>query len=657
MPLVTIADLAKSYGADLIFRGVSFRIEARDRIGLVGPNGAGKTTLLNLLAGRLDPDEGSIAFEPGVRVGYLPQIAEFIPHRTLFEEMLAVFDDVRGWEQELTSLAADLADPQVLVQPAVYQATLERYAELQARFEHAGGYTLEPRVRQVLDGLEFSREQQSAPAGHLSGGQQTRAALGKLLLQEPDLLLLDEPTNHLDLAALEWLEGYLTSWRGAVVVVSHDRYFLDKVTTRTLEIAHHRGELYSGNYTKYVQVRGERLERWAREYEAQQEHIAHTEEFIRRYKAGQRAKEARGRQKQLDRLERIERPPEQETITFRIGTQIESGQIVLTTDKLTAGYESARPLDAGSDGAHGAHGVQVGTALRVRMADTLVQRGDRIGLVGPNGAGKTTLLRTLIGQLAPLDGRATLGHNVQVGYYAQTHDSLNPQRAIIDEIRAVSHLSEEGARTYLGRFLFSGDEVFKPVGALSGGERSRVALAKLTLQGANFLVLDEPTNHLDLPSRQALEAILGRYDGTLIFVSHDRYFVDALATTLWVLDDGEVTVHAGNYTRYRARRAQARQAQEAAQVRAARVAGQGAQGRSEEAQRAAADTTRPGARTVEQLEGEIARLEARLAALEGELAVASERAEVQRIAELGAEYERAKTQLEALYGEWEQIAS
>jgi ATP-binding cassette subfamily F protein 3 len=648
MSLAVISDLAKSYGAELIFRGVSFRIEARDRIGLVGPNGAGKTTLLNLLAGRLDLDDGHIAFEPGVRVGYLPQIAEFVPHRSLFEEMLAVFDEVHAWERELATLAARLADPDVLADPEPYAATLERYADLQARFEHAGGYTLEPRVRQVLDGLGFSREQQAAPAGHLSGGQQTRAALGKLLLQEPDLLLLDEPTNHLDLAALEWLEGYLTSWRGAVLVVSHDRYFLDRATTRTIEIANERGELYPGNYSRYVQLRAERLERWAREYEAQQEHIAHTEEFIRRYKAGQRAKEARGRQKQLDRLERIERPPEQEAIAFRIRTQIESGQIVLTTDKLVAGYEGAR---LGSPGDRGTDGAVAGGALRVRMADTLVQRGDHVGLIGPNGAGKTTLLRTVIGQLAPLDGRATVGHNVQVGYYAQTHDSLNPQRAIIDEIRAVSHLSEEGARTYLGRFLFSGDDVFKPIGALSGGERSRVALAKLTLQGANFLVLDEPTNHLDLPSRQALEAILGRYDGTIIFVSHDRYFVDALATTLWVLEDGQVTTHAGNYTTYRIRRSQATAT---AQARAARAA---TQARSGQAQRGPDSAGRPTVRTVEQLEGEIGRLEARLASLEAELAAASERAEVRRIAELGAEYEQTKAQLDALYGEWEALAS
>jgi ATP-binding cassette subfamily F protein 3 len=338
---------------------------------------------------------------------------------------------------------------------------------------------------------------------------------------------------------------------------------------------------------------------------------------------------------------------------------IESGQIVLTTDKLTVGYErgneGAQPLDTGGESVNGA---RAGTALRVRMADTLVQRGDRIGLVGPNGAGKTTLLRTLIGQLAPLDGRATLGHNVQVGYYAQTHDSLNPRRAIIDEIRAVSHLSEEGARSYLGRFLFSGDDVFKLIGALSGGERSRVALAKLTLQGANFLVLDEPTNHLDLPSRQALEAILGQYDGTLIFVSHDRYFVDALATTLWVLDDGEVRIFAGNYTKYRTQRAQARQAQNGAQGKAAGGATtQATQATSAEAQRKGTGARRPAARTQEQVEAEIARLEARLAAVEDELAAASEQAEVRRIAELGAEYERTKADLDALYGEWALIAS
>jgi len=643
MSIAVITDLTKSYGAELIFSGVSFRIEARDRLGLVGPNGAGKTTLLNLLAGRLTPDTGSVVYAQGTSIGYLPQIAEFAPANTLHEEMLAALEHVQGWEREMGELAARMGDPATLADPDEYAAIMERYADVQARFEHAGGYTIEQRARQVLDGLGFTREQQAAPATQLSGGQQTRAALGRLLLQEPDLLLLDEPTNHLDLAALEWLEEYLGKWDGSVVVVSHDRYFLDRVSTRTLEIDHQRGDSYPGNYTKYMQLRAERLERWAKEYEAQQEHIAHTEDFVRRYKAGQRSKEARGRQKQLDRLERIERPPTDDQLKFRLGAKIEPGQITLTTEQLVVGYPAA-------DSSPG---------LRVSVADMLVQRGARIGLIGPNGAGKTTLLRTIVGQLQPLDGRLILGHNVQIGYYAQTHENLNLRATVLDEIRrAAGTLSEEGARSYLGRFLFSGDDVFKLVGSLSGGERSRVALAKLTLQGANFLVLDEPTNHLDLPARQALESILSGYDGTLLFVSHDRYFVDALATAVWTLDDGQITAHVGNYTAVRTRRAQTEAAQAAQQERQVRQAKAAARATAVRAnQQGGGAVTADGPRTVAQLEREIEATERRLAQLERDLEAASAAAEVARIAELSDAYEDAKTQLDALYGEWEELAS
>jgi len=642
MSLAVVTDLTKSYGAELIFSGVSFRVDARDRIGLVGPNGAGKSTLLHLLSGRLEAESGEIAYAQGTTVGYLPQIADFTPHRTLYEELLASFDTVRGWERELADLAAQMGDPATLADADAYTALLERYADLQARFEHAGGYTLDQRVRQVLDGLGFTREQQDASATRLSGGQQTRAALGRLLLQNPELLLLDEPTNHLDLASLEWLETYLNGWRGAVIVVSHDRYFLDRVATRTLEINHQRAELYPGNYSRYVQLRGERLERWAKEYEAQQEHIARTEEFVRRYKAGQRSKEARGRQKMLDRLDRIERPPTEDKLQFRLGAQIEPGQTILSSENLVVGYPPD-PL-RGSDG-----------GLRVQVADLLVPRGERIGLIGPNGAGKTTLLRAIVGQMQPLSGRLILGHNVQVGYYAQTHENLNLRATVLDEIRSAAHtLSEEGARSYLGRFLFTGDDVFKLVGDLSGGERSRVALAKLTMQGANFLVLDEPTNHLDLPAREALETILTSYDGTLLFVSHDRYFVDALATTLWTLEDGRVTSHTGNYTMYRTRRAQAeatRQAQEAraAAMARARTGSPAAGGRD--------GARQPKARSVEQIEDEIAALEAQIKRLEGDLDTASAATDIDRITELGAEYEDAQARLVALYGEWEELAS
>ena len=624
MSITVVENLSKYFGAELIFSGVSFRVEPHDRIGLVGPNGSGKTTLLNLLCGKLAPDQGSISFPERVATGYLPQIADFHPSRTLYEEMLTVFAHVHSWEDELTHLATEMSNADLLTHPEAYSTLLQRYAELQDRLEHAGGYTIGPRVRRVLDGLGFTREQQAAPATELSGGQQTRAALGKLLLQEPDLLLLDEPTNHLDLSSLEWLEGYLTSWHGSVIVVSHDRYFLDRVTTRTLEIANRRLEEYPGNYTRFVQLRAERLARRSKEYQEQQEYISRTEEFIRRYKAGQRSKEARGRQTLLDRMERVERPPMEQTLKFKIGARIESGETVLTTEKLVVGYEAS--------------------GLRVSMVDTAVRRGERIGLLGPNGAGKTTLLRTIVGQITALEGTSRLGHNVQIGYYAQTHEGLRMQATLLDEIRQTSQLSEEGARSYLGRFLFSGDDVFKLVGSLSGGERSRLALAKLTLQGANFLVLDEPTNHLDLEARQVLEEILRASDGTMIFVSHDRYFVDALATKLWLLDNGAVEVFDGNYTRYR---------QRLARVEAGRPDGPGRRGGAGDQSR---DPTPPSGRTVEVVEGEISSLEARMTRLENQLSEASADSNIVRINELASEYEQVKVKLESLYQEWQELA-
>jgi len=493
MPIINVTQVGKSFGAELIFSGVSFQIDEHDRIGLVGPNGAGKTTLLDLLARYEEPDEGTISIARNTRIGYLPQHTDFHPQNTLREEMLTVFAEMRDWERELNDLGIALSSAADQDDRALHDQLLQRYDELQTRFEHAGGYTYENRVDQVLDGLGFTRKQQEAPVVQLSGGQQTRAALGKLLLQEPDLLLLDEPTNHLDLAALEWLEAYLSSWKGAMVIVAHDRYFLDKVVSRIIEMAFGRIEEYPGNYTKYLHLREERMERRMREYEAQRAHIAHTEEFIRRYKAGQRSREARGRKKLLDRLERVERPQDFPEMNFEFSPVVDSGQIVLSTQKLAVGYVSSESRDGLQ---------QLGEArVLVSVADLELLRGDRVGLLGPNGAGKTTLLRTIIGELQPLSGQVNIGHNVRIGYYSQSHAGLNSNRTIIDEIRQVSTLSEDGARSFLGHFLFSGDDVFKSVGALSGGERSRVALAKLTWRACNFLVLVEPTNHLDLQPR------------------------------------------------------------------------------------------------------------------------------------------------------------
>src|SRR6266480_422539 len=339
MPIVSVVQVGKSFGAERIFAGVNFQINEQDRIGLIGPNGAGKSTLLNILAGREEPDEGAIAVARNTRIGYLTQDTDFQPEHSLREEMLSVFAKVREWEQELGELALELATPAAQNDTVLHEQLLNRYDELQTSFEHMGGYTYENRIDQVLDGLGFTREQQEASVEYLSGGQQTRASLAKLLLQEPDLLLLDEPTNHLDLTSLEWLETYLLSWKGAMIIVAHDRYFLDKVAARTIELAFGRTEAYPGNYTKYLRLREERMEQRMREYEAQQAHIAHTEEFIRRYKAGQRSREARGRQKLLDRLDRVARPQDFQEMHFEFTPVTDSGLVVIATQKLVVGYK------------------------------------------------------------------------------------------------------------------------------------------------------------------------------------------------------------------------------------------------------------------------------------------------------------------------------
>src|SRR5713101_749189 len=641
MPIVSVIQVGKSFGAERVFAGVSFQVDEQDRVGLVGPNGAGKSTLLNLLAGREEPDEGTIARNRSLRIGYLTQHTDFHPHNTLREEMLTVFAEVQAWERALRELALQLEATSTGDNNAAHEELLQRYDELQTRFEHAGGYTYEHRVSQVLDGLGFTREQQESPIMNLSSGQQTRAALGKLLLQEPDLLLLDEPTNHLDLAALEWLETYLSDWKHAMVVVAHDRYFLDKIVSRTIEMAFGRIEEYPGNYTRYLHLREERMERRLREYEAQQEHITRTEEFIRRYKAGQRSREARGRQKLLNRLERVERPRDFPEMHFEFSPVVDSGQLVLSTQKLAVGY--ANPASE--------------PATLVHVADLELLRGDRVGLLGPNGSGKTTLLRTIIGELQPTGGHVYPGHNVRIGYYSQTHSRLNAQRTIVDEIRQVSALSEEGARSFLGRFLFTGDDVFKPIGALSGGERSRVALALLTLQGSNFLVLDEPTNHLDLQSRQFLEEVLGEFEGTLLFVSHDRYFIDSLATKIWVIEDGVLIPYMGNYTDYRTRKRPI--------VLDAPEPVKNPAGNTQPRVKAGASSVQPAqkkqakvkTRTIEDVEREIDKAETRVKALEDELAQAGLNGDAVQLTQLYADYEQAKTRVDELLLEWEQHES
>jgi ATP-binding cassette subfamily F protein 3 len=626
MSIVTVNELAKSYGAQDVFWDISLQIARGDKIALVGPNGTGKTTLLRIMAGLDTPTAGQVYRARNLRISYLPQGAELPSQRTLYEEMLTVFAHLQAQQDELRRLEQQMADP------AQREEAMRRYGEALHAFELAGGYRHESEIKMVLAGLGFPEEEQHQPLSILSGGQKTRALLAKLLLSEPDLLLLDEPTNHLDLAATQWLEEYLVNWKGSLVVVAHDRYFLDKVVGKVWELAFGRLEDYSGNYSHYLTLRAERIERRLAEYEAQQKHIEKTEDFIRRYMAGQRTKEAQGRQKRLDRLPRLERPREAKRINLSIKTDLRSGDLVLVTEDLAIGYQPGMSL--------------------FTCPDLCLRRGERAAILGPNGSGKTTFLKTILSEVPHLAGLVQIGANVKFGYLAQAHEGLDKERTVLDEILEVRNLPLEKARGFLGRFLFSGDDVFKLVGDLSGGERSRVALAKLTLEGANFLLLDEPTNHLDIASQEILEEVLADFNGTILLVSHDRYLINALATQVWAIEDGELRVYDGNYSDYEEQRSKGtkEQGSRGAGEQGSRGAGEqrskGARGRRQEA------TSERQEAKAKELEEDIATLEARLAALGEDLVTASVAQDVESLRELGLEYQRVDKELQRLFVQW-----
>src|SRR5262245_41712839 len=481
MPLLSVGGLTKYYGAEFIFGGISFQVARGEKVELVGVNGAGKSTLLRIISGVEAPTQGGIHLARSRSVAYLAQEARFEGARTLRQEMDAALAHLTALQQEINELEHALADTNA----PDWEQRMERYGELTQRFEHAGGYDIEHRIERTLHGLGFSEEQYHQPVAQFSGGQKTRAALAATLLSDPDLLLLDEPTNHLDLAALEWLERFLNDWDGTLIVISHDRYFLDKVTNRTLDMAFGKLEDYPAPYHKYMELKAERLELQLKQYQAQQEYIAKTEEFIRRFKAGQRTKEARGREKILNRLkygyqglngewinERVDAPTQQKKLAMRVDTQIRGGELVLKLDKLVVGYAGGWGLGVGDRGADaGPQPPTPNPQPLIKCPDREIHRGQRVALMGPNGSGKTTLLRTIVGELPPLRGQVRLGHRIEINYYAQAHEGLRMDATVLEEIRRIRPLIKEAeARTLLGRFLFSGAAVFKRVGDLSGGE-------------------------------------------------------------------------------------------------------------------------------------------------------------------------------------------
>lgn len=523
---IQVRDLAKSFGIHTIFQNVSFFIDAGDKIGLVGRNGVGKTTLVNCIVGDCEYDAGTVKIDRSVNIGYVQQSAQ-LAEGTLWEaflsscpEILAMRKTLKRLEQEISTIS----DEQIL------ETVLQEHSDLMAKYEHADGYNYEQRIKKVSYGLGFYEDDWQKSVEEFSGGQKTRIILASALVREPDVLILDEPTNHLDISMVEWLENFLRDYKGGVLLISHDRYFLDKVTNKILELENQKLSSFKGNYTSYYEQKELQHKSAVIAYEKQQEHIEKTEEYIRRYKAGIKSKQARGRQSQLNRLERLEIPYAGKSLHLKLPSATMSGEKVLVLDEMSLGYSKENVL--------------------IERASLLIRRQEKVAVVGKNGVGKTTLLKTILQEINPLQGRVSLGSRVQVGYFAQQHDNLNVANTLIDELMSEYGFSEELARSYLGSVLFTGDSVWQKIGSLSGGEQARLALLKLVLSGANFLVLDEPTNHLDIVAREVVEDLLLTFDGTLLVVSHDRYFLNKIADRIWDIENKSITDYVGTFAFY-----------------------------------------------------------------------------------------------------------
>lgn len=621
MPLITASEISVSFAELEIFKGVSVDVNERARVGIVGPNGQGKTTLLETLIGRLIPNAGAVRRRRGVTIGYVPQITKRMEGATLKDEVMLAFEELGRIEEELTKSAEAIQN----AAPRNLKNVERRYADLLEAYESAGGYDYEYRMERVTAGVGLTPDALAAPLESVSGGQRTRASLAKALLAEPDLLILDEPTNYLDFSGLGWLEGFLRRTSRAFVVVSHDRYFLDQVASEIWEVNHGRVSTFKGNYSKYRHLKADRERRQQTEYVRQQRFIRKQEDFIERYRAGQRSREALGREKRLKRMERIEAAQQDESISFRAESAGRTGRIVLSTHGLEVGYFN--------------HGRPV---RLLTVEDTVLERQTRTAVVGPNGAGKTTFIHTILGMTHPVAGKVSLGHNVKVGFQQQGALDLPGHRSALDAVMDGNNIDTEDARTYLGRFLFKGDDVFKRVSVLSGGERTRLALARLLLEEPNVLILDEPTTHLDISSREALEQVLSEYDGALLFVSHDRALISRMATQLLVVEDGRMRLFDGAFEEWA--KTKEEPAVENAVLATKKKGAKGSQSRK--------TPKHPPRAPVLEYERIITDLEGRLAEIESGLERAAQRQDLDAVAKLGTEYDRIQTDLQDAWERW-----
>ncbi len=662
MSLITVTSLSKSFGAVDLFAGVTFSVAKGARLALVGPNGIGKTTLLRILVGEEESYGGQITRARGLRLGYLTQEADFQLEGALWDVCQEPFADLIRMHTEIGRLEAQMADP------VQRDAALARFGTLQHEFERRGGYTYQVRIRQVLSGLGFAESDFHMSLDHLSGGQRTRAHLARLLLSNPDLLLLDEPTNHLDIAAVEWLEGYLSQWEGAAVIVSHDRYFLDRSCNLLLEMSPAGSEFYHGSYSTYLVERENRWNHRVEVFESEKGKLLKDVEYIRRNISGQNVQQAKGKLRRLTRVVQAIEQVGMDAVTSTNWSQldVETTTSPFSVEEAERRVRSLRPPVRSTPDLHlhlhtaGRSGdlvlrtrdLQVGYPGRLLFSspDIELRRAECAALIGPNGAGKSTFLKTILGQLEPLSGEVVLGASLDVGYFAQAHEGLDPDKDVLEEILAASPgmLPFQG-REYLGKFLFSGDDVFKKVSMLSGGERSRLALARLALQDTNLLLLDEPTNHLDITSQEVLQAVLDAYAGTILLVSHDRYLIDALATQLWEVDPDEssLIVFKGSYSQMKAEREKA-----AMSLSVEQVAAQAAREKRLSRDPAAREERRRIAR-IQELENAIAGLENRLSELGAQLE--NPPVDPARVTHLGREYARVQKEMDEKLNEWEQV--
>ncbi|MGE1127344.1 ABC-F family ATP-binding cassette domain-containing protein [Bacillus wiedmannii] len=642
MILLQVNALTKLYGAETILANIKLEVQTKDRIALVGRNGAGKSTLLKIIAGELSHDGGEIIKPKDVSIGYLAQNTGLETSLTIWDEMLTVFTHLQQMETKLRRLEQEMGKEENFSNEATYERLLADYDQLQLDYKDQGGYQYEADIRSILSGLGFPVETHQTTISTLSGGQKTRLALGKLLLTKPDLLILDEPTNHLDIETLTWLEQYLQGYPGAILIVSHDRYFLDKLVTQVYEISNKESRRFVGNYSKYLDLKSALYEQDMKRYEKQQDEIAKLEDFVQKNIArASTTKRAQSRRKQLDRMELLTRPlGDSKSASFHFDIEKQSGNDVLQVKDATIGYDDDPIIE------------------HVTMRLT---RGDSVALVGPNGIGKSTLLKSLVNKLPLLNGDVSFGSNVSVGYYDQEQANLTSSKRVLNELWDEYPLQpEKEIRTILGNFLFTGDDVLKPVSSLSGGQKARLAFAKLMMQKSNLLILDEPTNHLDLNSKEILENALIDYPGTLLFVSHDRYFINRVTTTVVELSTEGAQEYLGDYDYYVEKKnemieraAFEQQEQQENQAPVQKTVAQEKLNYLEEKERKQLERQRT--RKIEELEQNIVEFEEEIATLEDQLCLPEIYADYEKASEITTKKQTLQEQLDACMAEWEEL--